>query len=219
MTQAGNSWERRAAGLASDVQRWLIRTSARNVRDELSDQVRKVFRGQESEPADVWAAATTEPPDAADQPPECAWCPICRAARRIAESRIAAENRAGAPERTAGTAGPPDASKPAEGRGGPETWAGPRLADAVDTVAGAADVVAGAIRDALAGLDSILSYRPDDGGTARSRSGAASGTATEAAEAIEPDSQVLPSVTEQPSTSRPGGDRAEEPEDEPGHRG
>lgn len=196
MTQAGSSWERRAAGLASEVQRWLIRTSAKNVRDELSDQVRRAFRGQDSEPADIWAAATTEPPEAADQPPECAWCPICRAARRIAESRVAGESRASAPER--GTA-PPER--------------------AADAVAGAADVVAGAIRDALAGLDSILSYRPDDGSTARSRSGAGSGNATEPTEAGQQGPQAPPSVAEQPSTSRPGGERAEEPEDEPGHRG
>src|SRR5215831_18861425 len=84
---AADSWERRAAELASGVQRWLIRTSARNMRDELGDQVRKALRGEQRDPADVWATATTEPPGAASEPPECAWCPVCRAARRIAESR------------------------------------------------------------------------------------------------------------------------------------
>jgi hypothetical protein len=87
---ATNSWERRAAGLAGEVQRWLIRTSAKNVKDELGGQVRKAFRGSESTPGDVWDTATTEPPQAADQPPECAWCPVCRAARRIADSKSAA---------------------------------------------------------------------------------------------------------------------------------
>ena len=119
----GESWEQRAAGLASEIQRWLIRTSARNMRDELGGQVKKAFRGSDSQQADNWATATSEPPEAADEAPECAWCPVCRAARRIARARSA------------------DGS------------AGARVSDA-------ADVVAAAVRDALAGLDSILSYRP-----------------------------------------------------------
>jgi hypothetical protein len=125
---AGDSWERRAAGLASEMQRWLIRTSAKSMRDEFSGQVRgqvrKALRGSDSKQADSWATATNEPPDAADEAPECAWCPVCRAARRIARTRSA-------------------------GNGGN----GPGLPDA-------AEVVAAAVRDALAGIDSILSYRP-----------------------------------------------------------
>jgi hypothetical protein len=120
----GDSWEQRAAGLASEIQRWLIRTSARNMRDELGDQVKKAFRRSGEDAADAWATATTESPHAADEPPECAWCPLCRAARLIAHARTGADSRGG-----------------------------PRLSDA-------ADVVAGAMRDAFAGLDSILSYRP-----------------------------------------------------------
>jgi hypothetical protein len=133
----GGSWERRAADLANDVQRWLIKQSARNMRDELGDQVKKAFRGQgRSRQGDIWSTATTEPPDAADQPPECAWCPICRAARRMAQAQ-------GVPSAatTPGAAAPKDAA------------AG---------LAGAADVLFGAARDALAGLDTILSYRPGD---------------------------------------------------------
>src|SRR5262249_23826276 len=118
---AADSWERRAADLASGVQRWLIRTSARNMRDELGDQVRRALRGEPRDPGDVWATATTEPPSAASEAPECAWCPVCRAARRIAESR--AEPGAGV---------------------------------------SAVSSVAGAVRDALATIDSILSYRPGD---------------------------------------------------------
>lgn len=136
----GNSWEQRAAGLASEVQRWLIRTSAKNVRDELGGQVRKAFRGQDADPGDVWGTATTEPPRPADEAPECAWCPVCRAARRISEAR-------------AGTSG-----------GG-----GPKLADA-------ADVMASAVSQVLAGLDSVLSYRPGDlSGTSQRRAEAADG--------------------------------------------
>src|SRR5215470_14012135 len=74
---AGDSWERRAAGLASEMQRWLIRTSAKSMRDEFSGQVkgqvRKALRGSDSKQADSWATATNEPPDAADEAPECAW--------------------------------------------------------------------------------------------------------------------------------------------------
>src|SRR5258708_29768334 len=91
---AGDSWEQRAAGLASEIQRWLIRTSARNVRDELGDQVKKAFRGQDGA-TDSWATATTEPPRAADEAPECAWCPLFRAARRIAQARAGASGHAG----------------------------------------------------------------------------------------------------------------------------
>jgi len=122
----GASWEQRAAGLASEIQRWLIRTSARNMRDELGDQVKKAFRGSGEDAADPWATATTEPPHAADEAPECAWCPLCRAARRIAQARAAAGGHSG-----------------------------PKLSDA-------ADMMAGAMRDAFASLDSILSYRPGE---------------------------------------------------------
>ncbi len=125
-TGPGGSWEQRAAGLTSEIQRWLIRKSARNMRDELGDQVKKAFRGSGDDPADTWATATTEPPHAADEAPECAWCPVCRAARRLAQARAGADVRGG-----------------------------PRLSDA-------ADFMAGAMRDAFAGLDSILSYRPGE---------------------------------------------------------
>ena len=123
--ESNDSWEQRAAGVASEIQRWLIRKSARNMRDELGGQVKKAFRGSERNAGDSWATATTEPPQAADEAPECAWCPVCRAARRIGQARSGAETRGG----------------------------GPRISDA-------ADVMAGAVRDALAGIDSILSYRP-----------------------------------------------------------
>lgn len=122
---SADSWEQRAAGMANEIQRWLIRKSARNMRDELEGQVKKAFRGSERKAGDSWATATTEPPHAADEAPECAWCPVCRAARRIAQARSGPDSRGG----------------------------GPRISDA-------ADVMAGAVRDALAGIDSILSYRP-----------------------------------------------------------
>src|SRR5215471_6858992 len=138
---AGDSWERRAAGLASEMQRWLIRKSAKSMRDEFSGQVkgqvRKALRGSDSKQGDAWSTATNEPPQAADEAPECAWCPVCRAARRISQARSGGNGRSG-----------------------------PILSDA-------ADVVAAAIRDALAGIDAIMSYRPGGPGPEPRQSAAA----------------------------------------------
>jgi hypothetical protein len=65
-----------------DFQRWLVRSGARGVSREVSDQIRSML-GRGGKPADVWARATAPP---ADEAPECAWCPICRAARVLRES-------------------------------------------------------------------------------------------------------------------------------------
>jgi hypothetical protein len=77
--------------LTDDIQRWLVRSGVRSMRRELTDQVRRAFHAHRpAEPADVWGTATTEPPPellaASAEAPECAWCPVCRAARRIRES-------------------------------------------------------------------------------------------------------------------------------------
>lgn len=150
-SKPGSSWEDRAADLANEVQRWLIRTSARNMRGE----VKKALRGPErADPGDVWATATSERPGAVGEAPECAWCPVCRAARRVREAR----------------------------ESGGDTKAAATLAE----VSG---VLTGAVRDVLAGLDSVLSYRPGD------------------------------LSAEKPGPDTPGGDRAEDPEHEPGDRG
>jgi hypothetical protein len=68
--------------LIGDLQRWLVRSGARGVSREVSDQLRSVLRRSEGS-ADVWERATTGP---ADEAPECVWCPICRAARALKES-------------------------------------------------------------------------------------------------------------------------------------
>jgi hypothetical protein len=65
-----------------DFQRWLVRSGARSVSREVSDQIRSML-GRSAAPADVWSRATAPP---ADEAPECAWCPICRAARVLRES-------------------------------------------------------------------------------------------------------------------------------------
>jgi hypothetical protein len=89
------SERRDAAGvqrdLADDLQRWLVRSGVRSMRRELSDQVRQAFHAHRpAEPADVWGTATTETPAellaTSGEAPECAWCPVCRAARRIRET-------------------------------------------------------------------------------------------------------------------------------------
>jgi hypothetical protein len=69
-----------------DFQRWLIRSGARSVTREVSGQLRSVL-GRADEPGDVWDRATKPPPEEA---PECAWCPLCRAARALRESGPAA---------------------------------------------------------------------------------------------------------------------------------
>jgi hypothetical protein len=49
---------------------------------EVSDQIRSVIGGRGGKSADVWEQATAPPTDEA---PECAWCPVCRAARVLRE--------------------------------------------------------------------------------------------------------------------------------------
>lgn len=66
-----------------DFQRWLMKAGARSVGREVADRVRSTIGGGKPS-ADVWDTATTEPPG--DEPPECQWCPICRAARRYRDS-------------------------------------------------------------------------------------------------------------------------------------
>jgi hypothetical protein len=53
---------------------------------EIKGQFRSATSGGGSKTkTDVWDMATTEPPPTGE-PPECAWCPICRAARRVRQS-------------------------------------------------------------------------------------------------------------------------------------
>jgi hypothetical protein len=68
-----------------DFQRWLMRAGARSVKNDLTGQMRRAI-GQDRPKADVWDTATTLPL-AEDEAPECAWCPVCRAARRMRENR------------------------------------------------------------------------------------------------------------------------------------
>ena len=72
--------------LLTDFQRWLLRSSARSMRKELTGQVRKTLGGGRPESTDVWDMATTEIPPEVGESPECQWCPVCRAARRMRDS-------------------------------------------------------------------------------------------------------------------------------------
>ena len=67
-----------------DLQRWLVRSGARSVTRQMRGQIRTALGGgkQHQSTANVWETATSE----ADEAPECAWCPICRARRRLRES-------------------------------------------------------------------------------------------------------------------------------------
>jgi hypothetical protein len=65
----------------SELQRWLVRSGARSVTRQLGDQVRTALGGGNNTRADVWESATAD-----HEAPECQWCPICRARRRLRES-------------------------------------------------------------------------------------------------------------------------------------
>lgn len=62
-----------------DFQRWLMKQGAKGMARQVADRVRSTVGVAPDPKADVWDTATTEPPG--DEPPECKWCPICRAAR------------------------------------------------------------------------------------------------------------------------------------------
>lgn len=71
-----------------DFQRWLMKAGAKSIGREVAGRVRSTIGGRGggggAKQADVWETATTEEPT--DEPPECQWCPICRAARRYRDS-------------------------------------------------------------------------------------------------------------------------------------
>jgi hypothetical protein len=65
-----------------DFQRWLMKAGARSIGRDVADRVKSTVGGNAGKNVSVWETATTEDPD---EPPECQWCPICRAARRYRE--------------------------------------------------------------------------------------------------------------------------------------
>jgi len=77
--------DRKPSDPVGDLQNWLIRQGAKSMANQVADNVRRTL-GQEKrrDKGDVWDVATTEPPP--DEAPECQWCPVCQAARRLRES-------------------------------------------------------------------------------------------------------------------------------------
>jgi hypothetical protein len=68
-----------------DFQRWMMKAGAKSIGREVAGRVKSTLGGKSSvKSADVWETATTE--ELTDEPPECQWCPICRAARRYRDS-------------------------------------------------------------------------------------------------------------------------------------
>jgi hypothetical protein len=66
-----------------DFQRWLMKSSARSLGHQVRGNVRKTLGYGGSKTEDVWSVATSEVPE---EPPECEWCPVCRAARKFRDS-------------------------------------------------------------------------------------------------------------------------------------
>jgi hypothetical protein len=91
VTQPGGSGN----DLIGDFQRWLLRAGARGMSRELADQVRTALgKTQQQTGGDVWKTATTEP--VPGEAPECAWCPLCRAARLVREAKPTRDTRVAA---------------------------------------------------------------------------------------------------------------------------
>jgi hypothetical protein len=68
-----------------DFQRWMMRAGAKSIGRDVAGRVRSTLGGGgRAKNTDVWDTATTE--ELTDEPPECQWCPICRAARRYRDS-------------------------------------------------------------------------------------------------------------------------------------
>src|SRR6201993_2584922 len=68
-----------------DFQRWLMKAGAKSIGRDVAGRVRSTLGGGGGAKSDdVWDNATTE--EATYGPPECQWCPICRAARRYRDS-------------------------------------------------------------------------------------------------------------------------------------
>jgi len=163
---------------------------------ELADQVRAAL-GKNQSTGDVWETATAEPVPA--EAPECAWCPLCRAARIVREAkpgrdkRVAAvgdalttvvqdavsvlEAALAATSRSGGGNGRPDATAPGT-RGYPAAGA---AADA--ETAGAAAEAAGSAAEAAPAGSAAETAAASSAAASAGAEGAPAGSAAEAAPA------------------------------------
>jgi hypothetical protein len=85
--QSGGRQSKPASDPVADFQRWLMRAGARSMAHQVAGNVRRTLgqqRRNSKGSGDVWDTATTELPPG--EPPECQWCPVCQAARRLRES-------------------------------------------------------------------------------------------------------------------------------------
>jgi hypothetical protein len=84
--QADGRQSKPASDPVADLQRWLMRAGARSMANQVADNVRRTLgqQNRDSRGGDIWDTATTEP--SPDEPPECQWCPVCQAARRLRDS-------------------------------------------------------------------------------------------------------------------------------------
>jgi hypothetical protein len=84
-TQPGSDRSDRSDPIG-DFQRWLMKAGAKSLGREVAGRVKSTLGGGggAKHAEDVWDTATTE--QLTDEPPECQWCPICRAARRYRDS-------------------------------------------------------------------------------------------------------------------------------------
>jgi hypothetical protein len=81
-SRSGRQGGDKAAGdPVTDFQRWLMKAGARSMANQVADNVRRTIGQEKRSKGDVWDTATTEPPP--DESPECQWCPVCQAARRM----------------------------------------------------------------------------------------------------------------------------------------
>jgi hypothetical protein len=110
----------RADDLVASLQRRLISRTARNMRAGMSGQVRRVLGGQQPSGEGVWNTATNEDPAAAQQPPECLWCPLCRAARALSRASQAAPEWHRRPSAAQFPAAPFSSGQPADS--GEDPW-------------------------------------------------------------------------------------------------
>jgi len=73
-----------------DLEERLVRAGARGISQQLANQVGRALGrdegGASHGPDDVWDVATHEDPGSSGEPPECAWCPLCRAIRLSRQS-------------------------------------------------------------------------------------------------------------------------------------
>ena len=163
-----------------------MKAGARSLSRDVAGRVKSTMGGGNKR-ADVWETATTEVPG--DEPPECQWCPICRAARRYRDGGGNSGKQANVWE-TATTEVPGD--EPPECQWCPICRAARRYRDSGGTGAGlgsqlprVGDTLAGFAQDAFSMFEAAMRAQqrpaakpaePDDASADRQDKGSDHGT-------------------------------------------